>query len=428
MSSILTPTEAIHLDQAELDDSKYQVEDLSSPIKLEMNYGELREEDTAKNIYARLLRKLTKRSSINISSLKPIILSEEHGRSFVFDAIEGQAVWSDKYGNPFGSVDYKGATMGTLSARHGKPTLTSFDVVGLHEGGYNHRMQQASSILRSHNIPTERITGVAKLLEVIYEGNRMDIDTFKAHLWEQNEKWQSDSGFRRMINSDFHVIRRENPTGKRVLDLEKIYSKKDLELFIQPLFRWLNVLRRYSPDSPIIKMLPDHPLAASRQDDLEVYFDKYLPFQIGSNLARIHEETGLCLEFTHPQNILLTGNYIDLDSARGEALGDSPITPTEKINDLEITLRGLALTMSSINKHDLYQSSNPGFIAPLARILGAYIITSPTFSNMNNQEIDHYFARNSFYGNLLRKYDQSGNEKENADKVFAEIDRYRTTR
>ena len=137
----------------------------------------------------------------------------------------------DAYQIPFGSVDIKGLTMGSLEIKPDINTPSGLRVSGLHEGDYTSRLITASDTLRKYGINTEWTIPASEVNEVELEGERMSMNEWKTLVWDKFHKGKLDPNITEeqmyeLLKTRFDATIRLTQTSRRVSDISHIKDKE----------------------------------------------------------------------------------------------------------------------------------------------------------------------------------------------------------
>lgn len=279
------------------------------------------------------------------------IISKIHGRSVAYDPLS-PILQLDEYGHPLGSLDWKGARLDNIFLTEDKYSRGGVRLNGLLVIDQYPRIVNNSEIARRIGIPTERILSVEKILELPLDGRMVDVDTWKtitrqrlvkrveednnflSHLPAKNiaEKVSSIDEF---FATDFIIIQRENPVNQRYEDLCLFADKEELIEKLSPTFRWLNLVKRYKPDSIIVKHLPFEPLRVSDNSHIYKYLTRYLPETMGRILGLQHMHD-IRVNFASSKNFTSVGTPLDVDSWTSPIFGDDPNSEHDLQEDLQL--------------------------------------------------------------------------------------------
>lgn len=289
-----------------------------------------------------------------------IKVSPFHGRSYEFntdiDETGTSVVWSDEYGNLYTMINTKGNNCTDPKVEKSDIAPSGFVFIGLQDGYSLRRVLKASEILRSHNIDTEVLIKVIEPTELPYEGTNLPIPELKKRMlervWQENAPEESDeknAGFFKkptrsdipkiaeaLENTTFFITVRGLQVSERLVDLSRA-KDADLITMLGYAFKFINMEeatkarkdKSYKPES----------FSTEKKKDIRRYFNDYLPKRLARNFAKMHR-LGLVHRYPHTGNISTVGSFYDLDSVRGEPLGEKPIKNEDIANDLLIFLYG----------------------------------------------------------------------------------------
>ncbi len=299
-------------------------------------------------------------------------ISTTHGRSVDDRILRDAAMWSDQYGNIFGSRSYKGAPLNDVgiitydsTARYG------LRINGLKDSLVLARIFRASDFLREHGLETERITGMEKVTHVPIKNHIFPIEEWKKAVVRQARNLlgkkgeilvQTDAFSKYLDRADFYVLDREMQVSERLVDLHQmlffpemndkiiipnqgdfelayyagndihfIFSRKQLQFRLQKIFNWVNT----------------YELQHGRQSGFDAYnnksvlryFQEYLPDKIGNYLGRLNG-LGIVHGYASWHNWSAVGTLYDLDSVHGKPLfnTDDSISNEDQKRDVLLTI------------------------------------------------------------------------------------------
>jgi hypothetical protein len=255
-------------------------------------------------------------------------LSDSHGRDFEVE--EAKAIWGDEFGNIYGSINIKGNNMENLEMVINYESVAGFKVRGLLHETDIPRIVEASRLLRSHNIDTEKIERCIKPNELVVKGKRMTMEQIKEMLLhkaatESEEDIDLEKAKKFLQQEEFYFAVRSFQVSERVSDLAE-QDETTIKPFMSKIFSFINM--RESIEAGREGRSAEH-FDAKNDEDIARYFREYLPKRIALNLAKFHS-LGISHRFLHNQNISMAGGIYDLASARGKGLRESDETVTAK--------------------------------------------------------------------------------------------------
>lgn len=338
-----------------------------------------------KELFDELLYKLKLKKRVYLPDLRQV--SPDHGRA-VYESIGGNpALWEDENGILHGMRDHKGTLM--ESEREINDDMYGhymLRVEGMKDGWVLSRILKASEYLGKRGIPTEAITEVRKLDQVVDNGQVIDIDEWKdyaiqAYLrnpWKRGGHDAPEERVREYMKADFYALTRDLQVEERLRDLGHL-SKGDYHQFMEPIIKWYRLASKYRPDqfTPIdqnVQGLPGEPLSEAELSD---FMNRVVPTNMGRNVALTHLYD-LAHGWCHAQNFSLVGTYYDVDSVHGSPLGDKAITEQDIKRDFSMTLKAL-------------EETSTAFVQPIIRnkaILNFVVSYMDTTKGENNWSFD----------------------------------------
>ncbi len=199
---------------------------------------------------------------------------------------------------------------------------------GLNYEKYLYRPIQASSILRSYDIPAERITAAYRLRTFGALGPRKIVGaTALLRSFTASGNWpKQDLEVLSVADRQFVVMDRLVKSAWRIEDItqdtipeERADQAIDQAIFAHKL--WRRRAERGVEHSTILGEAPKLDGVMTYQARKRKYIHQILPFMAGYNLARMHQ-LGLAHRYVSLGNISLFGEIMDLDSVVGERMGD----------------------------------------------------------------------------------------------------------
>lgn len=257
-----------------------------------------------------------------------------HGRSIVDERLDSSVVYEID-GCPFGSRDIKGTTMENIvEKKHDRGIYIN----GLADQSSLQRILSATDFLLSLGIPTEHISKVSELEEVVYRDKKYPIDKWRDVFLDDVRNSEIDfmSGERLPITdkqarqqhakfydkvekyvntSQFVAIERDLQVAERLSDLASL-NKQELELRMQKIFRWLNAVN------------PDNSWKSNSEESMKIYFDIALPNYMGWYLASLHTHEVITRD-SHSQNWSGVGTHYDSGTMYGPEINQADGKPTD---------------------------------------------------------------------------------------------------
>ncbi len=248
-------------------------------------------------------------------------LSNSHGRDF--EVGEAKAIWGDEFGNIYGSLNIKGDNVENLEMVINYQSDAGFKVRGLLHETDIPRIIEASRLLRSHGIDTEKIERFIRPDELVVKGKRMTMEQVKEMLLRKAETESEEDidlakAKKFLEEEEFLFAVRSFQVTERVSDLVE-QNEDTLDTFMAKIFSFINM--RESIEAARQGRSPEH-FDATNNEDMARYFMEYLPKRFALNLAKIHS-LGVSHRFLHNQNVSMAGGIYDLASLRGKGLRES---------------------------------------------------------------------------------------------------------
>lgn len=279
----------------------------------------------------------------------------------------GSFIWADEYGNPFSSLTIKGSSAIFPQAYLFDISPSGFLIYGLQESDAIRRVLRVSKALRERKVETEIILGVFEPQQLPMNGEMVPLPEFKRRLiqqvWDENSNEEKDkiTGFIKVPRKDipklsealenmtFLFTLRGLPVSERLGDVCDVSTKEELMAVLKNSFRFVNTKERMK-QSHDPTYTPDF-FNVEKDEDIQRYFEEYLPNQIGTNYGRAHN-LGI-QKFTHSGNVTLTGGIPDLDSFRGEftKCQDNKVYDHHTRDDLERLVEGFTSTLRFLHAH-----------------------------------------------------------------------------
>jgi hypothetical protein len=265
-----------------------------------------------------------------------------HGRSVSFPE-SGSAIWADEFGNVMLERNVKGFPHKAPYLQLDHNYSEGFRVNGLMSSSYLPRVRKASSYMRSHGLPTERIIHAREIKIVPSMGKYISVEEWKESAvvnWpeEFRQREKESPGFLRSVEArlreeTFVVVERDLPLGERLQDLRSLTPETAPDFFRKVFLYYNQAISREARRSPGIE------LSAESADDQEKYLEEILPRRMGGYLAKFHS-LGLYHHYPTGHNWTMAGCLVDLDSVGGSAIfkEDPPLTREAIGDDIGTTL------------------------------------------------------------------------------------------
>ena len=280
-----------------------------------------------------------------------IQISPDHKRSLA-DLSVSKTAWQDEFGNYFDARRYKGNFIPDFSnIKFVDPSQTDPDiyVIGTENKGYFDQINKASHFLRKNGLPTERAIGCYEINEVPYRGEIIPIEQAKQKFIDEN-KGLNPKQKEYLEKTTFVITESDLPIHERFSDLNHVASNEEFKVIMGNVFKYVNSATENGTKSLFPGSQADNKIFdINKPEDIKRFFVEYIPKNAGIWLGRF-QKLGLSHGFLHSQNWLLTGFAIDLDSVKGEALGDIKSQEKDYKHDASLTLFSLADLTSIIQK------------------------------------------------------------------------------
>lgn len=264
-------------------------------------------------------------------------LTRFHGKSVIDRKSESTMLLDDNYGNPMGSVSWKGNVVSSiwegvepLSLERSGLSSAGYRVHGLHDSLDLNDVLSSSAFLRENGLPTEMILGVSLLEEVIDKsGQRISMPEWKVKTI-RDQHLPTAKEF--IEKSDFYIVQRCMPIGLRIRDFKIINSSWHKSL--EPVFNWINKVSQVKGYAVIPGTEPVN--FSANDENILRYLFSWLPSQMGTYLGRLHN-LRVTHGYAHSQNWSAAGTLVDLDSLKGKNINGIEPTSKDYINDLHKT-------------------------------------------------------------------------------------------
>jgi len=292
-------------------------------------------------------------------------VSPNHGRTLIDQRPESVVIWTDEYNNIYGSTNFKGTILpGKTSDRaflaypngRGRSAQGPPEPKGLVKNLNVHRLVDASTILRQHDILTEHITRIWRIDAIFTDSLNIgppgaEHDTLlprsiicAPRLDQSDPRGNStpmadvinelDNGDSSYATDEYFIIERDTQVAERIRDIP-LLNQQDWD----SKFKWLKIAISLKPKSFYKPEMLEDILSSNNDDRIKRYILEWLPGQIGWNLGNFHR-LGVYLNGAHSQNWSIFGTFCDLDSLKGKPLGDEQKPSTrDYVADLGWTWR-----------------------------------------------------------------------------------------
>ncbi len=273
-------------------------------------------------------------------------------------------LWEDEFGNLFSQLCIKGNNCAHPHLMRHNAAPEGIEVYGMQMSLTIGKIAQVSYFLRSLGVDTEIIINVTAPLKLPFKGEFLSQAEFQKKLLEIAVQGTSgeevfagcltpkevDTAKHLFKDSVFFTLLRGMQVSERVNDLREAVESdlseendcgQAFQTMIERVFAFVNLEKEYKRKRvDAAQDAPFEALRADNQADIIRYFLHYLPERTMKNLALMHGN-GVIHGFLHSGNISAVGGLVDLDSVRGEPLGDEPITIGEMGGDVLTALNGL---------------------------------------------------------------------------------------
>lgn len=315
----------------------------------------VKEAKSIKNVLNEVLYLLKLKKRVYIPDLRQV--SKEHGRAVYENFGGNHLLWQDEQGNLYGERDHKGVLMDkSRDIEDDEYGHMSLRVNGMKDGWVLERILTVSDYLAKQGIPSERITEVRKLEQVIDDGHTVDMEEWKQNAIQRylrnpdNLKGhdQPEKTVNKYMDTDFYALTRDLQVAGRLRDLSQLGSKKDYHMFMEPIVKWYRLASHYKPEhfTPLSPDVVKHTGQPVSEEEMRDFMNRVVPINMGRNLGLTHN-LGLAHGWCHAQNYSLVGSYYDVDSIHGEPIGDPLITLQDKSRDFSMTLGAIEETSTS---------------------------------------------------------------------------------
>lgn len=336
------------------------------------------------------------------------LITDSHGRSMTERATSKSVFWRGNLpGDIYGAKSIKGTAM-YQSLRIGEGGIADYGVQGkgLMDDACIDRCIRVSEVLRVHGLPTEKPVSVMLLNEVIRKKDSRFWEKIPISKWKKIKLDEIDEnrGWRKTVDryfseTNFASLERYVQVDERIKDLDQFTSSfENMVIFLNPIFKWLNVVTLYTKNSLISGTKQPEQYKTNRAS-MNRYFSIFLPTQIGTYLGRLHK-LGIVHRYPHDQNWSMVGTLYDLDSPSGEAIYDSDGKPEyrEYANDFySVVVHSgniIAKALSELSNNPAIYNLQTNIRAEIARnyIRERYgalnILTKQFFKNFYNKNGD----------------------------------------
>lgn len=281
-------------------------------------------------------------------------ITPNHGRSVVdgdFHVFHSEVLVDGMVKSVLGtSFSIKGADFSNPNITESPIEPSGMRINGLMDASLFWRVRKASELLVGAGVMCEQPAMQAipkKLPRPFGLGGYTNQTGYKRDIYERHIVVKEPNVARgvahalALLETDFGVMYRVHTTPWRLQDYRFLASldpkeNKGLDPADEIVRASVELLRKLSKRSGIF----EEELSGlnERQDDfIESYMQDVLPRIMGANLAKMHA-AGLWHKYLHPGNWSLAGEIMDLDSVKGEALGDEPINVFNLVYDIHHTL------------------------------------------------------------------------------------------
>lgn len=261
--------------------------------------------------------------------------SSYHQRSSVLD-FDGFQPMTDGHGNRYKAVTLKGANFSKPGIAENPASSDGVVAWGLQESKIIERVLRASHELVERGIGTERIIGLAE--PVLYPWPTIDkyteayemvsLSDYKQRIIQK--RWQELPDDQRTVEAYTDLVLKFDAMtfyiSMRFTDTE--YRLGDTSISTEAL------KEVYDDINTHYLLEGEQPYDAMQQDDYARYVCNFFAPRAAKNLARLHSD--LAHGFLHRFNWTALGSIVDLDSVHGLGLGmgDEPITPKNRLDDI----------------------------------------------------------------------------------------------
>lgn len=278
-----------------------------------------------------------------------------HGRSIDEIASSGKVIWGGKYPcDIFGGRDLKGSrheyAFINVGERGPNSKYSHIYASGLYDETNVEYLIKASELLRSNGIPTENITNIYEIHQVVHEGKLMSLEEWRTLnirvyaerlLGEGDGDDKNPSVFKKIVdfanNTKFYQVERELQVSERVRDLAKCKTEKDFKSILGTPLKWLNAATKAKGEGIIPGTEQPEPFDINQKEDVKRYLEEWLPSQMGIYLGRLRK-AGLKNDFGHAQQWSLAATMYDGQSYVGENLNGKKLTEADYAASLQEAL------------------------------------------------------------------------------------------
>lgn len=266
-------------------------------------------------------------------------VSPYHGRSLELQfGGDERVVWRDEFGTLFTTMNTKGNSFKDpkiILTRQPAPS-PRYATYGLQDTESILRVLQASRMLRSLGIPTEAICRVIDPKEIVYGDNVISQEELKTQLLaevalrKKRERVVKDGFFMPSNEETERVAKylqqtmfvetvRATQVSERLRDVAYSETKDEFLQMVGKAFDFLNFQNKLDGENDADVLDVNNP------GHQRALFTQIIPERLGKAFAKLHN-AGLSHGFPHAGNISIVGTLYDLDSIKGEPLGDAAIT------------------------------------------------------------------------------------------------------
>lgn len=276
-------------------------------------------------------------------------ISPDHKRSLA-DLDVSKIPWRDGFGNYFAARRFKGNFIPDFSEiKFVEPSENDPDIyiIGTEKKDYFNRIKNASNFLRKNGLPTEKATACYEISEVPYRGETIPIEEAKKKFIDENRNLNPKQK-EYLEKTTFVITASELPIHERFSDLKYVANNEEFKVIMDNIFRYVNTATENGRRSLFSGTSADNKIFdINKPEDIKRFFVEFVPKNAGLWLGRF-QKLGLSHGFLHPQNWLLTGFAMDLDSVKGEPLGGKKSVEKDYKQDVSLTLFSLTDLTSTI--------------------------------------------------------------------------------
>lgn len=298
-------------------------------------------------------------------------ISRVHGRSLVDSRINNKVLWRDTEGHVYGAKVWKGVVMDDPILQLDRQSPFFLKTIGLQDIVCLQREIMSSKYLRENGLPTVFLTKVKEIKEIIEDGKRIPVERWKKRrLAEINQAIKKTGGSeavevgRKLLQmvqtyfdkTGFYSVEYDAQVAERLDDLGLVRNWDDFDRLMNPIFKWVNAATSWRK-SGIIPGTAQPEKFEFNGEGIECYFAEWLPIQMGTWLARLHN-LNVYHGFAHGQNWSAVGTLYDLD-LRGEVFGDPALSSAEFV---EGTARDTGFSLGALASLTGEEASAPSWL------------------------------------------------------------------